>query len=170
MANLTIKAELGSCLLHRKGRLTVDNCFLECADHPLDHLSCPIISTADDSSCPISKAQNEVSVIETRIEGGFGCVRTSGSLKLQQVNMKPPSLILFIFESYFFTHQFYIIHSPEFISIQIVDSTLPLNDLISICTRTFSSLCRALTLMKNETCVIGKLLSTYTCFQQESRV
>ncbi len=92
MANLTIKAELGSCLLHRKGHLTVDNCFLECADHPLDHLSCPIISTADDSSCPISKAQNEVSVIETRIEGGFGCVRTSGSLKLQQVNMDPLSL------------------------------------------------------------------------------
>ncbi|CAM6029465.1 unnamed protein product [Sphagnum balticum] len=87
VANLTIKAELGSCLLHRKGRLTVDNCFLECADHPLDHLSCPIISTADDSPCPISKAQNEVSVIETRIEGGFGCVRTSGSLKLQQVRV-----------------------------------------------------------------------------------
>ncbi len=115
MANLTIKAELGSCLLHRKGRLTVDNCFLECADHPLDHLSCPIISTADDSPCPISKAQNEVSVIETRIEGGFGCVRTSGSLKLQQVNMKPPSLYpvhfrVLLFDSSILHHPFTRIH------------------------------------------------------------
>lgn len=85
LANLKITAELGSCLLHRKGRLTVDSCALECVDHPLDHLSYPIMSTADDQPCPITNGHNEVSVIETRIEGGLRCVNTGDKLKLQQV-------------------------------------------------------------------------------------
>lgn len=87
LANLKITAELGSCLLHRKGRLTVDSCALECIDHPLDHLSYPIMSTADDQPCPITNGQNEVSVIETRIEGGLRCVNTGDKLKLQQVSI-----------------------------------------------------------------------------------
>ncbi|KAM3685899.1 hypothetical protein ACJW31_11G154200 [Castanea mollissima] len=29
LANLTVKAELGCCLLHRKGRLTIDGCVLQ---------------------------------------------------------------------------------------------------------------------------------------------
>lgn len=86
LANLKITAELGSCLLHRKGRLTVDNCALQCVEHPLDHLSYPIMSTADDQPCPITNGSNEVSVIETRIEGGISCVNTTGKLKLQQVS------------------------------------------------------------------------------------
>jgi len=85
LANLKITAELGSCLLHRKGRLTVDSCALECLDHPLDHLSYPIVSTADDQPCPITNGHNEVSVIGTRIEGGLRCVNTGDKLKLQQV-------------------------------------------------------------------------------------
>lgn len=87
LANLKITAELGSCLLHRKGRLTVDSCALECVDHPLDHLSYPIMSTADDQPCPVTNGQNEVSVIETRIEGGLRCVNTGDKLKLQQVRV-----------------------------------------------------------------------------------
>uniref|UniRef100_A0A1J3H0T0 F-box protein SKIP5 n=1 Tax=Noccaea caerulescens TaxID=107243 RepID=A0A1J3H0T0_NOCCA len=46
LANLTVKAELGCCLLHRSGRLTIDGCVLQCETDPLDHLSCPIVSTA----------------------------------------------------------------------------------------------------------------------------
>lgn len=46
VANLTVIAQLGSCLLHRRGRLVVENCVLECAEHPLEHLVCPIVSTA----------------------------------------------------------------------------------------------------------------------------
>jgi len=87
LANLKIIAELGSCLLHRRGRLTVDSCALECVEHPLDHLSYPIRSTADDQPCPITNGQNAVSVIQTRIEGGPCCVDTSGKLKLQEVRV-----------------------------------------------------------------------------------
>lgn len=86
--NLTIQAELGSCLLHRKGRLTVEGCFLKCAEHPLEHLCCPIVSTADEEfPSEISKVRSDVSVVETRIEGGCGAVKVSGSLELQQVRV-----------------------------------------------------------------------------------
>lgn len=46
VTNLTVRAELGSCLLHKSGRLVVENCALECSEHPLEHLVCPIVSTA----------------------------------------------------------------------------------------------------------------------------
>ncbi|KAL1212524.1 F-box protein SKIP5 [Cardamine amara subsp. amara] len=65
LANLTVKAELGCCLLHRSGRVTIDGCVLQCETNPLDHLSCPI----------------------TRIEGGAKAVSTSGDLVLQRVRV-----------------------------------------------------------------------------------
>ncbi|XP_014501901.1 F-box protein SKIP5 isoform X3 [Vigna radiata var. radiata] len=65
LANLTVRAELGCCLLHRKGRLTIDGCILQCESNPLDYLSCPI----------------------TRIEGGAKAVLTSGDLALQRVRV-----------------------------------------------------------------------------------
>lgn len=46
LSNLTAKAELGCCLLHRSGRLIIDGCLLQCESKPLDFLSCPIVSTA----------------------------------------------------------------------------------------------------------------------------
>ncbi|XP_050896936.1 F-box protein SKIP5-like [Lathyrus oleraceus] len=46
LSNLTVKAELGCCLLHRSGRLIIDGCLLQCESNPLDFLSCPIVSTA----------------------------------------------------------------------------------------------------------------------------
>ncbi|KAH9299592.1 hypothetical protein KI387_031274, partial [Taxus chinensis] len=103
ITNLTIKAELGSCLLHRNGRLTVESCVLQCEEHPLEHLCCPIVSTAE--ALPIMstvealpaaangtlasgiKGESCVSVIHTRIEGGERAVRTKGSLTLQQVRV-----------------------------------------------------------------------------------
>lgn len=88
VANLTVTAELGSCLLHRKGRLTVESCVLCCGEHPLEHLSCAIVSTADALPySPLRKGQNGVSVIETKIEGGREAVRTTGSLVLQEVRV-----------------------------------------------------------------------------------
>lgn len=87
VANLTVMAELGSCLLHRKGSLTIESCALRCGEHPLEHLSCAIVSTADAVPCSFTKRQNGVSVIETKIEGGKEAVRTNGSLVLQEVRV-----------------------------------------------------------------------------------
>eukprot|EP00250_Pteridium_aquilinum_P000200 c10228_g1_i1 orf=35-898(+) len=87
VANLTILAELGSCLLHRKGSLIVESCALRCGEHPLEHLSCAIVSTADAVPSCFTMRQNGVSVIETKIEGGKEAVRTYGSLVLQEVRV-----------------------------------------------------------------------------------
>eukprot|EP00249_Psilotum_nudum_P010037 c22297_g1_i3 orf=177-734(+) len=87
VVNLTIKAELGTCLLHRKGHLTIEGCILCCVEHPLEHLSCPIVSTAGTMPSALTKHPNAVSVIETRIEGGTGAVKTDGSLVLQEVRV-----------------------------------------------------------------------------------
>lgn len=32
--------------MHRRGRLMVENCALECVEHPLEHLVSPIVTTA----------------------------------------------------------------------------------------------------------------------------
>jgi hypothetical protein len=90
LANLTVKAELGCCLLHRSGRLTIDSCILQCEASPLDYLSCPIISTAGGNevvSSAVKTKGNRVSVSQTRIEGGAKAVLTSGDLTLQQVRV-----------------------------------------------------------------------------------
>ncbi|KAF9593941.1 hypothetical protein IFM89_026184 [Coptis chinensis] len=91
VANLTVKAELGCCLLHRSGRLTIEGCILQCEENPLDYLSCPIVSTAS-SSCSISSPAlkshgDSVSVSRTRIEGGSKAVSTNGTLALQRVRV-----------------------------------------------------------------------------------
>ncbi|KAJ6798928.1 F-box protein SKIP5 isoform X1 [Iris pallida] len=89
--NLTVRAELGCCLLHRSGRLTIEGCILQCEENPLDYLSFPIISTASSRSeafPPLLKSQlggDCVTVSRTRIEGGAKAVWTSGNLVLQQV-------------------------------------------------------------------------------------
>ncbi|AEE79236.1 unnamed protein product [Arabidopsis thaliana] len=100
LANLTVKAELGCCLLHRSGRLTIDGCVLQCETNPLDHLSCPIVSTAGDEDIEniLSHVEvketvtgkikaNSVTVLQTRIEGGAKAVSTRGDLVLQRVRV-----------------------------------------------------------------------------------
>ncbi|CAK7336547.1 unnamed protein product [Dovyalis caffra] len=90
LANLTVKAELGCCLLHRSGRLTIDLCILQCESSPLDYLSCPIISTAGGNevlSSAVKTNGDRVSVSQTRIEGGAKAVLTSGDLTLQRVRV-----------------------------------------------------------------------------------
>ncbi|KAJ1696793.1 hypothetical protein LUZ63_005305 [Rhynchospora breviuscula] len=82
VANLTIRAELGCCLLHRSGRLTIEGCVLQCEENPLDYLSCPIMSTA---TSPVKGELHGVTVARTRIEGGAKAVCTSGALVLQHV-------------------------------------------------------------------------------------
>lgn len=90
LANLTVRAELGCCLLHRSGRLTVDRCILQCESNPLDHLSYAIVSTANRCEVLASEVKNcsdGVSILRTRIEGGAKAVLTSGSLSLQEVRV-----------------------------------------------------------------------------------
>lgn len=90
LANLTVRAELGCCLLHRSGRLTIDGCILQCESNPLDHLSHAIVTTASSSHGipPVVKAPGDcVTVTRTRIEGGAKAVLTSGTLSLQQVRV-----------------------------------------------------------------------------------
>lgn len=90
LANLTVKAELGCCLLHRNGRLTIDGCILQCETNPLDHLSCPIVSTATNCNVIPSTVKtngDSVTVLRTRIEGGAKAVLTSGDLVLQRVRV-----------------------------------------------------------------------------------
>lgn len=82
VANLTIRAELGCCLLHRGGRLTIEGCVLQCEDNPLDYLSCPIMCAG---ASPVKGQLHGVTVARTRIEGGAKAVCTSGALVLQHV-------------------------------------------------------------------------------------
>lgn len=91
VSNLTVKTKLGCCFLHRRGRLTIQGCLLQCEEHPLDYLSCAIVSTAtnfgyvrsDTTKC---HRLDCVTVSETRIEGGGAkAVKTTGSLALQHV-------------------------------------------------------------------------------------
>lgn len=90
LANLTVKTELGCCLLHRSGRLTIDGCVLQCESNPLDFLSVPIVSTASAQtvlSPSVKGYKDGVSVSRTRIEGGAKAVSTSGDLTLQRVRV-----------------------------------------------------------------------------------
>ncbi|KAL5701505.1 F-box protein skip5 [Ranunculus cassubicifolius] len=88
VANLTVKAELGCCLLHRSGRLTIEGCILQCEENPLDYLSCPIVSTSNSPKKAIKEAYGDrVSVSQTRIEGGNKAVSTIGTLALQRVRV-----------------------------------------------------------------------------------
>ncbi|KAI3919788.1 hypothetical protein MKW92_000256 [Papaver armeniacum] len=96
LSNLTVKAELGCCLLHRSGRLTIERCILQCDENPLDYLSCAIVSTAKGPSdvVPIPGEAlsalvqaDSVSVSRTRIEGGSKAVSTVGTLALQRVRV-----------------------------------------------------------------------------------
>nr|CAD1833438.1 unnamed protein product [Ananas comosus var. bracteatus] len=80
IANLTIRAELGCCLLHRSGRLTIEGCVLQCEENPLDYLSFPIVSTA--TAYPsLKKGQQDehgLTVARTRIEGARRLSRPTG--------------------------------------------------------------------------------------------
>lgn len=91
LSNLTVKAELGCCLLHRKGRLIIDGCVLQCESNPLDYLSCPIVCTASPDKLlpsPVKGGYTDgVSVSQTRIEGGAKAVLTSEDLALQHVRV-----------------------------------------------------------------------------------
>lgn len=103
LAKLTVKAELGCCLLHRSGRLIIEDCNLQCESNPLDYLSYAIITTAGGCEpLPPSTAKrngDSVSVSQTRIKGGAKAVLTSGTLALQQVRViYAPTSILFWFD------------------------------------------------------------------------
>ncbi|KAK1315810.1 F-box protein SKIP5 [Acorus calamus] len=88
--NLTVRAELGCCFLHRSGRLIIEGCILQCEDNPLDYLCFPIVSTASNTNAlsTVVKGQGDsVSVAHTRIEGGAKAVLTSGTLEVQRVRV-----------------------------------------------------------------------------------
>ena len=90
LANLIVKAKLGCCLLHRKGRLTIDGCVLQCESNPLDYLSCPIVSIASATQqlpSSLNSHSDGFFLSQTRIEGGTKAVLTSGGLELQRVRV-----------------------------------------------------------------------------------
>ncbi|KAF7152624.1 hypothetical protein RHSIM_Rhsim01G0123700 [Rhododendron simsii] len=90
LANLTVKAELGCCLLHRSGKLIIDGCILQCESNPLDYLSYAIVCAANGPEVipPLVKACGDgVFVSRTRIEGGAKAISTSGTLALQRVRV-----------------------------------------------------------------------------------
>ncbi|MQL91827.1 hypothetical protein Taro_024446 [Colocasia esculenta] len=103
VANLTVRAELGCCILHRSGRLTIEDCILQCEENPLDFLSFPIISTAKGSHAFKSTVKghgDSVTVAQTRIEGGAKAVLTCGTLALQHVRaIYAPKAVFFWFEA-----------------------------------------------------------------------
>ena len=86
LSGVSIKANLGPCIWHRKGNLVIERCALLCAYHPLEHLNIPIITTAsasarDGDACAaagpggdgvedIKTFCGKLSVKETQIEGG----------------------------------------------------------------------------------------------------
>lgn len=112
LANLTVRAELGCCLLHRSGRLTIDGCILQCESNPLDHLSHAIVTTASSSHGipPVVKAPGDcVTVTRTRIEGGAKAVLTSGTLSLQQVRVVYTRTSLFFW--------FNVVHSWQYVTL-----------------------------------------------------
>ncbi|KAK8928915.1 F-box protein SKIP5 [Platanthera zijinensis] len=101
VANLTVRAELGCCLLHRSGRLIVEACILQCEENPLDYLSFPIVSTAPGCTpfAQLPLKEDSVVVSNTRIEGGAKAVSTNGNLVLQHVRaMYARTSIFFWFE------------------------------------------------------------------------
>ncbi|CAA6654087.1 unnamed protein product [Spirodela intermedia] len=99
VANLTVRAELGCCFLHRSGRLTVEGCVLQCEENPLDFLSFPIVSTAAPAAAR-ARGADRVTVAETRIEGGAKAVLSCGTLTLQHVRaIYAPKAIFFWFEA-----------------------------------------------------------------------
>lgn len=99
VVNLTVRAELGCCFLHRKGRLTIEGCVLQCENNPLDFLSFPIVSTAQTSPSATHPGEDRVTVAETRLEGGAKAVLSRGTLTLQHVRaIYAPKAIFFWFE------------------------------------------------------------------------
>ena len=46
VANLTIKATLSNCILHRRGKVTVEACKLQCYAGGLEHLFTPLVTLA----------------------------------------------------------------------------------------------------------------------------
>ncbi|XP_078442065.1 SKP1/ASK-interacting protein 5 [Wolffia australiana] len=102
VVNLTVRAELGCCFLHRSGRLTIEDCVLQCEENALDFLSFPIVSTAQTSPSSSSRKHGEdrVTVAQTRIEGGAKAVLSCGTLTLQHVRaIYAPKAIFFWFEA-----------------------------------------------------------------------
>ncbi|KAJ3683792.1 hypothetical protein LUZ60_014019 [Juncus effusus] len=109
ISNLTIRTELGCCLHHRSGKLTIEGCILQCEENPLDYLSFPIMSTAPKSSSSQLKEKEKekvnghgphgVSVVRTRLEGGAKAVCVNGELVLNHVRaIYSRASILFWFE------------------------------------------------------------------------
>lgn len=46
VTNLTIKATLSNCIMHRRGKLTVESCKLQCYAGGLEHLFTPLVTLA----------------------------------------------------------------------------------------------------------------------------
>lgn len=68
VANLTIQATLSNCILHRRGRVTVEACKLQCHAGGLEHLFTPLVTLA---AADLRKHKQPRSA-RTGIEAGMG--------------------------------------------------------------------------------------------------
>lgn len=99
VANLTIQATLSNCILHRRGRVTVEACKLQCHAGGLEHLFTPLVTLAAadlrkhkqprSARTGIEAGMGVLSVIETKIRGGTGAtaVKCGGTGALQSVRV-----------------------------------------------------------------------------------
>ena len=78
-------AQLAACVEHVAGRLRIERCALRCADageHPLAHLSAPILSRTRGAV-----EAHMLTVAESRCEGGATAVRCEGGGRLESVRV-----------------------------------------------------------------------------------
>ena len=83
VANLTIKATLSNCILHRRGSVMVEGCKLQCHAGGLEHLYNPLVTLAavdfrkhKKSLLPMSSTEvgmGVLSVVETKIRVSNYC-------------------------------------------------------------------------------------------------
>jgi len=71
VANLTIKATLSNCILHRRGRVTVEGCKLQCHAAGLEHLFTPLVTLAAAGLSKQQQLQQQWPVV-TGKEAGMG--------------------------------------------------------------------------------------------------
>jgi hypothetical protein len=100
VSNISIFGDIGGCIAHTSGRLTVEDCTLHCNARGLYHLASPIEFLAKESlSCLSSSPVARLVVAATTCAGGSSAVRISEDGRLLNVRVVyEKSKFLFWFE------------------------------------------------------------------------
>lgn len=100
VSNISIYGDIGGCIAHTSGRLTVEDCILHCNARGLYHLASPIEFLAKESlPCSSSSPVARLLVAATSCAGGSSAVRISEDGRLLNVRVVyEKSKFLFWFE------------------------------------------------------------------------